>query len=96
MNPTTRSVQKMQRQKAHQPWEGGGDYHSQQTCRRIRTVHHHKQEMSISPHASETLIHRHSLFWDFLRRALASVIFFGHEERLDLRKGERELLQGFN
>jgi hypothetical protein len=36
--------------------------------------------MSISPYAPEALIHRHIVFWDFLRRALASVILAGHEE----------------
>ena len=74
----------MPRQRARRPWEEDGDCHSQQTCRRIRTIHHHEQEMSISPHAPEALIHWHILLWDFLRRVLASVIFVDHEEWLDL------------
>ena len=69
----------MQRQKARWPWEEDGDCHSQQTYGRVRTVRHHKQEMSISPHASETLVHWHILFWDFLHRVLASVAFAGYE-----------------
>ena len=40
----TRPAQKMRRQKARRPWEEDGGCHSQQTCRRIRNVHHHKQE----------------------------------------------------
>jgi len=39
----------------------------------------HEQKPSISPHASETLVHRHILLRDFLRCALASVVFAGHE-----------------
>jgi len=50
--------------------------------------------MSISPHASETLVHRHVLLQDLLRCALASVVLAGHEGWLDLRKG-RKLLYGF-
>ena len=51
--------------------------------------------MSISPHASKTLVHRHVLLWDHLHRALASIVLTGHEGWLDLWKGERKPLQGF-
>ena len=85
----------MRRQKARRPWEEDGDYHSRQTCRRVRIVHHYKQEMSISPHALETLVHQHILFRDFLCRALASVVFADHEEWLDLRKEEEKTAIGF-
>jgi hypothetical protein len=30
------------------------------------------------------LVHQHILFRDFIRRALTSVVFAGHEEQLDL------------
>ena len=91
-NPTVKLGWKMRRQKAHRPLREDEGCHSQQTCRRLRTIHHHEQEMLISPHASETLVHWHTLLWDFLRHALTSVIFAGHGERLDLQKGEREPL----
>ena len=51
--------------------------------------------MSISPHTSETLVHRHVLLQDLLHHALASVILASHEKRLDLRRGERKPLYGF-
>ena len=95
-NPMMKLGRKMRRQKARRPSGEDEDCHSQQTYRRVRTIHHHEQEMSISPHALETLVHRHILLQDFLRRAFASVIFAGHGGRLDLRKGEREPLQGFD
>ena len=84
--------QKMRRQKARRPSGEDEDCHSQQTYRQVRTIHHHEQEMLISPHASEMLVHWYTLLQDFLRRALTSVIFAGHGERLDLQKGEREPL----
>ena len=51
--------------------------------------------MSLLPHVPETLVHQRILFRDFLYCALASVVFAGHEERLDLREGEGKIATGF-
>ena len=47
--------------------------------------------MSISPHASEALVHRHVLLWDLLRRALATVLLAGHEVDRIYGQGGRPL-----
>ena len=47
--------------------------------------------MSILPHASKALAHRHVLLRDFLRRKLAAVIFASHEINWIYRKGGRPL-----
>ena len=47
--------------------------------------------MSVLPHASEALVHRHVLLRDLLRRALAMVLFTSHEVDLIYRKRERPL-----
>ena len=47
--------------------------------------------MSISPHASEALIHQHVLLQNLLRRALATVLLAGHEVDRIYRKGGRPL-----
>ena len=75
-----RRAQKMPHQRARRPWEGDEDCHSLQTYRRVRIGHRHKQEMSISPHTLETLVHRHVFYRDLLCHALTTIIFAGHEE----------------
>ena len=47
--------------------------------------------MSISPHASEALVHRHILLLDLLRRTLSAVVLAGHEVDRIYRKGGRLL-----
>ena len=84
-------AQKMQRQRARWPYEEDKDCHSKQIYRQIRTVRHHKQKMSISPHASKALIHRHVLLRNLLRHALAAVLLTGHEVDRIYRKGGRPL-----
>ena len=51
--------------------------------------------MSISPHALETLVHQHILFWDFLRRTFASAVFAGHEKVIGSTKGRKRTATGF-
>ena len=48
--------------------------------------------MSISAHASETLIHRHILLQDLLHRMLVMVVLAGHEVDRIYKKGGRPLL----
>ena len=50
--------------------------------------------MSISPHASEALIHRHVLIWNILHRAVAAVLLSGHKVDRIYRK-ERRPLQSY-
>ena len=85
----------MRRQKARRPLREDEGCHSQQTCRRVRTIHHHEQEMLISPHVSETLVHWHTLLQDFLHRALTSVIFVGHGRTIGSTKGRKRTTTGF-
>ena len=47
--------------------------------------------MSISPHASEALVHRHILLLDLLRRTLSAVVLAGHEVDRIYKKGGRPL-----
>ena len=47
--------------------------------------------MSISPHASEALIHWHILLRDLLHRTLAAVVLAGHEVDWIYKKGGRPL-----
>ena len=47
--------------------------------------------MSISPHASEALVHRHILLRNILRHTLAAVVLAGHEIDWIYRKGGRPL-----
>ena len=47
--------------------------------------------MSILPHESEVLVHRHILLQDLLRRTLAAVVLAGHEVDRIYKKGGRPL-----
>ena len=47
--------------------------------------------MSILPHASEALAHRHVLLQDLLRHMVAAVLLAGHEVDQIYRKRERPL-----
>ena len=47
--------------------------------------------MSILPHASKALVHRHVLLWDLLCHAFAAVLLAGHEVDRIYRKRERPL-----
>ena len=51
----------------------------------------HKQKMSISPHASEALAHRHVLLQGLPHRTLAVVILAGHGIDWIYRKGRKLL-----
>ena len=47
--------------------------------------------MSILPHASKALVHRHVLLWDLLCHAFAAVLLVNHEVDRIYRKRERLL-----
>ena len=55
---------------------------------KLEKVHRHEQKISISPHASKALAHRHVLLRNLLHRAVASVVLAGHDVWLDLQEGE--------
>ena len=58
-----------------------------------KQFNHHKQKISISPHASQALVHRHSFLRNLLRRAFAAVVLAGHRVCLDLQEREETAME---